>query len=459
MPNSLAYLALVIWPLVVVVLFRRYPPTIAVIWSILGGYLFLPPVVNIDLPVIPPLDKSSIPVFTAWLAAWGIRGKWVPLLPPDWPGRIAALVFLLWPLPSIIGNPEPIARVIVGEIPGLRLYDAVSFISRQVFMLMMMGLGREFLSGEESRRQLVKAFMLAGLVYTLPMLLEIRLSPQLNTWIYGFFQHDFQQMMREGGFRPIVFLDHGLWVAFFTVMALLCTVMMARYAELQNRTRLRFAVIWIFVVLVLCKSLGSLMFALLLVPVTALLSPKTQLRLALLMGAIAVLYPIWRTSPLFPHEALVNWALSVSADRAQSLEYRLDNEAVLVQRAFEKAWTGWGGFGRNLLYDPDTGRATTVTDGRWIITLGTLGWPGFLAEFGLMLLPLLQHAFSRKTSAGPATAVLALILGVNMIDMLPNASLTPLTWLIVGALTPMPGRNEETIELKSASVPVRRTLI
>ena len=47
------------------------------------------------------------------------------------------------------------------------------------------------------------------------MLVEVRLSPQINTWIYGFFQHDFIQMMRYGGFRPIVFLPHGLWVAFF----------------------------------------------------------------------------------------------------------------------------------------------------------------------------------------------------------------------------------------------------
>ena len=34
-----------------------------------------------------------------------------------------------------------------------------------------------------------------------------------------------------------------------------------------------------------------------------------------------------------------------------------------------------------------------------------------------------------------AVSTLALILAVNMLDMLPNATLIPLTWLIAGALT------------------------
>ena len=54
----------------------------------------------------------------------------------------------------------------------------------------------------------------------MPALFEVRFSPQLNIWIYGFFQHDFQQMIRGGSFRPIVFLPHGLWVALFFLSTL-----------------------------------------------------------------------------------------------------------------------------------------------------------------------------------------------------------------------------------------------
>ena len=43
----------------------------------------------------------------------------------------------------------------------------------------------------------------------------------------GYFQHSFEQMMRAGGFRPIVFLYHGLWVAFLTATAVLAAFTLA----------------------------------------------------------------------------------------------------------------------------------------------------------------------------------------------------------------------------------------
>src|SRR5258708_11362367 len=99
---------------------------------------------------------------------------------------------------------------------------------------------------------------------------------------------------------------------------------------------------------------------------------------------------------------------------------------------------GWGRFGRNRIYDEDTGKDLSITDGTWIITMGQFGFFGFLAEFGLLSL-----AVVRATSALKYTqtahdqvflAALALILAINMIDLLPNSSLSPWTWLLAGAL-------------------------
>ena len=44
MPNELAYLALLTWPLVTIGLFVKLRVERALIWSMLGGYLLLPPV-------------------------------------------------------------------------------------------------------------------------------------------------------------------------------------------------------------------------------------------------------------------------------------------------------------------------------------------------------------------------------------------------------------------------------
>ena len=60
-PNALAYLMLLVWPLVCWQLWKRLDPGRALIWSVLGGYLAMPPLTAINFPIIPDLDKISIP--------------------------------------------------------------------------------------------------------------------------------------------------------------------------------------------------------------------------------------------------------------------------------------------------------------------------------------------------------------------------------------------------------------
>ena len=108
-----------------------------------------------------------------------------------------------------------------------------------------------------------------------------------------------------------------------------------------------------------------------------------------------------------------------------------------MARAAEKPLFGWGGWGRSLIRDAETGAFLTIPDGRWIIIFGTFGWLGYVCEFGLLALPLLMvgamcGATMRELS--PMVAPLCLILGITMMDMLLNATLTPLTWLTAGAL-------------------------
>jgi hypothetical protein len=81
---------------------------------------------------------------------------------------------------------------------------------------------------------------------------------------------------------------------------------------------------------------------------------------------------------------------------------------------------------------------TTIADGAWVIDMGTFGWLGFIAEFGLGALPLLalaREALSRHAAPlNRYAAALALILAANLVDLLPNATLIPFTWLMAGAL-------------------------
>ena len=140
-----------------------------------------------------------------------------------------------------------------------------------------------------------------------------------------------------------------------------------------------------------------------------------------------------------PAEGWCAWSPGLSPDRAQSLGYRFLNEDMLLERAADKPLFGWGAWGRNLLYDPETGEALTISDGQWIITIGQSGWLGYIATFGLLCLPIFalwwRYRQVRRMPRIPAQAgLLALILGANLVDLLPNATLIPFTWLLAGAL-------------------------
>ncbi len=141
---------------------------------------------------------------------------------------------------------------------------------------------------------------------------------------------------------------------------------------------------------------------------------------------------------MIPLDELVAYAQGFSPERALSLQFRIDNENILLARAQEKPWFGWGGYGRNLILDPVSGQPWTIADGAWIIALGIYGWMGYIVQYGLLSLPLVLLAreawLQRGAVLAPVACGLALMLAINMVDMLPNATLIPLTWLIAGAL-------------------------
>lgn len=433
MPNILAYAALIFWPVAAYALFRALPLERALIWSILGGYLLLPPVANFDFPLIPPLDKTSIPNLAAFIIVVFILGRGATILSGSLLTRTLILLFLASPIATILLNRQPF---LVGPtlIPGIPVSDALATFIKQGLTLLPLFLARRHLATPAAQREILLALAVGGLAYSLPMLLEIRLSPQLNVWIYGFFPHAFDQQIRMGGFRPVVFLSHGLYVAFF----LLTTIIAAFGLWRAEKGPFLLVGAYLTGVLVLCKTLGALVYAGVAVPVTLLAGRRMQFAIAAGIAAMVLAYPILRGSGLVPIEAILEQAASVEEERAQSLAFRLRNEVEVLAHTQERPFFGWGAFGRNMVYDPETGKVETVFDGRWIIVISQFGWVGYIAEFGLLTLPLfllvLRSWRTPKENLSPHAGPLALILAFTMFDLLPNSPLTPMTWLVAGAL-------------------------
>jgi hypothetical protein len=449
---------LMIWPLACVLLCRRLPAERAVIWCILGGYLLLPQSAGFDLPLVPEMNKTSIPNISAFALAVFYLGRGVSVWPNGWPMRILVIGFVLGVVPTVLTNGDAIVFTLLGEtapilfsngsLPGLGLRDLLSVVVEQVIVLLPFFLGRSLLASETGLRELLYALLIGALIYSVPSLIEIRLSPQINVWVYGFFQHDFQQMMRQGGFRPIVFLPHALWLAFFVMTAAMAAIALSRDAARKQQFRNLGCALYLLVLLVLCKSIASLAYALLLAPILLLASSRMLVRLALIFALIAMIYPMLRNNGIIPTHALVAQVEGYSANRAQSLEYRFDNEEQLLDRADEKSLFGWGGWGRNLVRDMESGRLLTIPDGEWIIVFGTFGWVGYIAQMGLIGGPLIllwwhmgrrRHIGLHGADGGtgglpPYAATVAVLLSITMIDMLLNAILTPYTWLMAGSI-------------------------
>lgn len=436
MPNAAAYIALLLWPAVTLALFASMRPAPALIWSLLGGYLLLPVNIAMDFPGVPALDKTSIPSISALVGALIFARGPVVRPPREWWLVALMALYIISPIFTVLTNRDPLT---FGSflLPGLKPYDAFSAAAYKCIDLLPFVLGYSVLKTTRAQDYFLRALVVAVLGYSLLMMIEVRFSPQLHTWIYGFFPHSFEQQVRGGGFRPVVFLGHGLLVAILTAMAIVAAAYLA-----QRRATIFGVSAWawlayLVVVMILCRSLGALVISAAAL-FAMIVMPRKGVRFICGLVAITVLlYPVLRGADLVPVQAFADQIAAVNDERAGSFQTRIDNEDQLLERADQRPWFGWGGYGRNRVYDEYTGRDLSITDGTWIITIGSNGWVGYIAAFGLLCLPMVV-AWRRGARLSPTSAALSLMLAVNLLDLLPNSSLSPLTWLMAGTLARMP---------------------
>ena len=455
-PNFIAYSALVLWPFVSFILFQIMSARKAIIWSILGAFLLLPVGTGFDAPGIPNMDKTIIPNLS--VLVWSVifaRYK-IIVIPRN---KILVSLMLLYissPFLTMLNNQEPL-RLSVSSLPGMTIYDGVSVLAGQLIILIPFLIGYSSFKTESDIRDILKALLMAALAYSILILWEVRMSPQLHAQLYGFSSSDFVQQVRADGFRATVFLGHGLTVAIFVGMATVAAVGMWR--DRMHVFGLPGAAYTMFLlfILILCKSLGALILAFLFSIASYLLRYRHMITILAISGIIIVAYPLLRGTGLIPINTIAEVSSKFSSDRGASLQTRIDNEEALLHKAAEKPIFGWGTWGRGRIYKTHwSGKFdydATITDGTWIIIISSFGWAGYIATFGLLAYPTARGFQNRKLFAKfPSFIVLMGVLVVNLFDLLPNSSLTPITWLIAGALagfTPRHSREKKVFTEES----------
>jgi hypothetical protein len=454
MPNSVAYAALLIWPFVTLAIFASMTPQRAVIWSLLAGYLLLPVKTSFDFPGVPAIDKTTVANLSTFLIALAYTAGRSARPPKEWWLIILIGTYLASPIFTTLNNRD---SLMFGDLvlPGLTLYDAFSESAYLAIDLMPFLLGYNLLRSASGQRSFLKALAFSAVAYSFPMLMEIRLSPQLNTWIYGFFPHSFGQQVRGDGFRPVVFLGHGLIVAIFTAMGIVALAYLSRRRQTLYGLPSWIWLIYLFVVIILCKSLGALILAFL-AGLAICFANRRTLQLSCACAAILVLvYPALRGSDLVPVQVLASQVAQFNDERADSFKVRIDNEDRLLARANARPWFGWGGYGRNRVFDEDTGKDLSVTDGAWVIAVGVHGWVGYIAVFGILCLPVIL-SLRRSANASFSQVATMVVLSINLFDLLPNSSIGPLTWLMAGAVMPLAMRGNR-LQPKRSRVLVSKT--
>jgi hypothetical protein len=432
--NFLVSIAFFGWIPVIFFLFRLLPHRRAVSTSLLVGWLFLP-VATYDLPGFFDYNKTTATCLSVFLAAafldkdkrlWNFR-----------PTRfdLPMLIWCMCPLMTSLSN-------------GLGMYNGLSAAIQQAILWgLPYVMGRAYFGDFKGLRELAIVLFIGGLIYIPLCLYEIRMSPQLHSIIYGFHQHNFSQTMRFGGWRPTVFLQHGLAVGLFMCMTSLIGTWL--WYRMPSRIFPGRSVGWLVVLLlitsVLVKSWGALVLLALGLLVLFL---STMLRTRVFVMLLLLSFPLYiaaRTVGGWSGDQLLAVAqLSGSEDRVESLQTRLRSEYYLMERAKLQPLFGWGGWDRSLVGDENKIVKTTegllvqvIPDSFWIVNYGMYGVFGLASITIALLMPLLllTRRFPPNSWATPEiapVAVLAIILGLYMVDNLMNDMVNPLFTLAAG---------------------------
>lgn len=427
------------WVPVVLFLFTRFEPRQAAIIAFLGAWMFLP-MAKYPIPGMPDYTKMSATCFGIFLAAVifdGARIGALKLKAADAP----MLIWCLCPLLSSLAN-------------GLGLYDGVASMVQQTakwgFPYLI---GRMYFGDLAGLRQYAAGIIAGGLVYAPLCLYESRMSPQLHHMFYGFTQSSFEQSFRYGGWRPMVFMEHGLMVGMWMVSASLAGLWLYRTGALRQLggCSMRWLVPALTVTAVMCRSTGAV--ALYILGAAALLVTqklKSSLVILLLLS-LPVGYLATRSTEFWSGQNLVDFiARNLSEDRAASIQFRFSNENILSKKALQHPVFGWGGWGRARVYDDD-GRDVSVTDGLWIIAFGQYGLLGLAALTAAVLLPVVRllRLCPARTWSSPEVApaaVLAVLLMLYMIDNLLNAMINPIFMVAAGGLAGLQAQEQEAAE-------------
>lgn len=423
--NLTAQLALLCFPLIAIAFFAYLPGVRAILATYIVGWLFLPQA-GFVLPDVPDYDKAAAIGIGAILGTVLFQPAKLYSVKFTW-HDIAILIFCVIPIATHVSNNR-------GINAGINSAIVQSFLWGIPYWL-----GRLNIKTESDVRLTAYAILLGGLAYSLLCWYEIFFSPQLHRKIYGFFQHSFIQHIRYGGYRPIVFMQHGIMVGFWMAITALTCFAIWQCGVIKRFCYCPVPVLFLLlgVTIFFCKSMSGIVA--LIVGVTCLFL-SSKFRTGWILVGIALtptLYIICRMSGVASIDAVYSVVETIDVDRAKSLRARMLQEMLYVDQALKAPVFGFGD-GRFMPRDEGGEKLTRGHDGFWIITTGLNGFTSLVSVLIALATPQLLAARSSKHINQFSRVFLnlfAVALGLFGIDLLFNTMINPIYLFIAGGVT------------------------
>jgi O-antigen ligase len=388
--------------------------------AMIGALLLLPSGVAADMLGAPQLTKTGAAGIGILLGTAIFHSRLMFQFRPRWfdafmVAMLGSMVFTSW------NN-------------GLGIYDGVSTAIYETLDVLTLWLAaRIVLYRPEALKTFLLGIAIAGAIYTPFVVWEWRLSPQIHYTVYGEFQHQFAQFHRWGFFRPVVCFPHALDLGRFMALAAFLAALPLRkdLGRIIPGGQVLFAAPLLS--LALSMSIGPyILFSALCVGFTVLRVP--QMRSAMYaVPACAVALVAILASGGNPYARVFETAQTISADRADSFQYRIDALEEYQAVIAERPWFGHGGWSRGRLSHRATDSDLLIR----MLKFGAVGAGFYYAWWGLAFASIASLA--RKTRGAPferivraLTVALAIGLAISTIDRALDPQIVVAVSSIVG---------------------------
>lgn len=431
-----AQIVLILWIPICILIFRSHTIPRAIAISGVIAALFLPQRTFFALPLFPNYETRTAIVYSLLIALFIYEPNWLKKI-RFWWVDIFILCFCF-------------SAFISGMTNNLGIYYGFEYTILRFWEYgIPYFIGRVYFNSFKEIKNIAIWIVKGAIIYTPFCIWEGLMSPQIHRMVYGFAAHTsgIRQQIRWAGYRQIVFMDHGLVTAFWMMNAALIVLWLWQSKSVKDiwGIKISYLVYILGFMVIWSRSTGSIVYFLFAIMVL-LVAKWFKLNLPLFLfvaGIVSYLY--LNIFGIFNKQPLLQFASNFFPQkRVASLEYRLDQEEILGDKARERFLFGWGGLGRNRVFEENglgIFEDISVTDSVWMITFGNGGVVGIasFAAFVLLVPSLFIFIYYPvKTWFNPVIApavVLAVIVIIWMFDLLFNSPWNVLYPMIIGGLS------------------------